>query len=158
VIGMMVAKLIAYLKERPLVSMTIYELLICVLCVTWFFLRNTCDKISIITRFVDVLLCIFLLVIFAYDNGKISAFMNRTKFANLSSYVMYIYLLHYPVRMTLITILDACNFNIGECTGIVEAIMCILISIILSITVKIIMETLNKKLKNKKLENKNGTN
>jgi peptidoglycan/LPS O-acetylase OafA/YrhL len=157
---MMVAKLIAYLKERPLTSMTIYELVVCVLCVAWFFLRNTCNKISIITRLIDVLLCFFLMVIFAYDNGKISAFMNRSKFTNLSSCVMYIYLLHYPVRMTLITILDACNFNIGECTGIIEAIMSIVISVILSIIVKIILDTVNKKLRNKNkiLENKNGTN
>jgi uncharacterized membrane protein (DUF485 family) len=98
--------------------------------------------------------------IFAYDNGKISAFMNRSKFTNLSSYVMYIYLLHYPVRMILITILDACNFNIGDCTGIIEAIMCIVISVILSVIVKVIFEAVTKELKNKNkiTENNSGTN
>jgi peptidoglycan/LPS O-acetylase OafA/YrhL len=73
---------------------------------------------------------------------------------------MYIYLLHYPVRMILITILDACNFNIGDCTGIIEAIMCIVISVILSVIVKVIFEAVTKELKNKNkiTENNSGTN
>jgi peptidoglycan/LPS O-acetylase OafA/YrhL len=145
VIGMIIAKLVGYLKEKPLKSMTVYEGLICVLCITWFFLRKTCNKIAIITKFVDVLLCVALIFIFALDNGRISAFMNKSKFADLSGYVMYIYLLHYPVIRTLDTFLNLAAFNIGEFTWIIEVLMIVVITIVLSIIIKHILDSIRKK-------------
>ncbi|MCQ1533895.1 hypothetical protein [Mitsuokella jalaludinii] len=71
-------------------------------CIAWFFLRNTfveMDTASALRRFVDVLLCGGLLFTLSFERGRVSRLLERPGFLRLGHLAMYVYLIHYPLRM-----------------------------------------------------------
>ena len=71
-------------------------------CIAWFFLRNTfveMDTASALRRFVDVLLCGGLLFTLSFERGSVSRLLERPGFLRLGHLAMYVYLIHYPLRM-----------------------------------------------------------
>jgi len=48
---------------------------------------------------VDLLLCTFFILIFAFDKGFISSILNKKTFQDFGNKAMYIFLIHYPIRI-----------------------------------------------------------
>lgn len=78
------------------------EIVVALACIAWVFLRNTfveMDTASALRRFVDVLLCGGLLFTLSFERGRVSRLLERPGFLRLGHLAMYVYLIHYPLRL-----------------------------------------------------------
>ena len=89
----------AYLK--PVIFLV--EFIIVSACAAWFLLRNVCKVETYLLRLVDVPLVALLVFVFSLEKGPLSKLLSTRFFTCQSRYVPYVYIIHYPVRITLMT-------------------------------------------------------
>lgn len=102
--GMVLARIIFAWRMNDTVPewMSSAEIGVALSCIAWFFLRNTFVEMETsraLLRFVDVLLCGGLLFILSFERGRVSRLLERPGFLRLGHLAMYVYLIHYPLRM-----------------------------------------------------------
>lgn len=152
IVGMLLAKeyIFRQAKNMPinLFWSDFGEVFVTILSILWFFLRNTMVMFfnSIVITVIDVCICSSLLYIFAKQQGIISKIIIKSSILKISSYVMYIYLLHYPIRNYVDLFFKDHSDMFGITTGILEAIIILIITIVVSF---IIYTILSKAMKRK---------
>lgn len=104
VYGMVLARIIFAWRTNGTVPewMSSAEIGVALSCIAWFFLRNTFVEMETsraLLRFVDVLLCGGLLFILSFERGRVSRLLERPGFLRLGHLAMYVYLIHYPLRL-----------------------------------------------------------
>lgn len=104
VYGMVLARIIFAWRTNGTVPewMSSAEIGVALSCIAWFFLRNTFVEMEAsraLLRFVDVLLCGGLLFILSFERGHVSRLLERPGFLRLGHLAMYVYLIHYPLRL-----------------------------------------------------------
>lgn len=76
--------------------MNILEITICALALIYFLFRNSLPN-GMYKYLVDVFLCSFFVFVFAFDEGRVSALLNKNAMQTFGRGAMYIYLIHYPI-------------------------------------------------------------
>lgn len=99
VYGMVLARIIFAWRTNGTVPewMSSAEIGVALSCIAWFFLRNTFVEMEAsraLLRFVDVLLFIL-----SFERGHVSRLLERPGFLRLGHLAMYVYLIHYPLRL-----------------------------------------------------------
>ena len=87
-----------YFDNYPETQMSILESIICIISIVYFFLRNSMPS-GKYKYLIDIIVCSAFLFIFAFDKGYISKILQRDKFQKLGNMSMYIFLIHYPIRV-----------------------------------------------------------
>lgn len=77
---------------------TYLESFISIITVIYFLSRNSLHFGNLI-YLIDLLLCASFIIIFAFDKGFISSILNKKTFQDLGNKAMYIFLIHYPIRI-----------------------------------------------------------
>ena len=79
---------------------TVLEITISMLVVIYFFMRNSLPNTHFYYKYlIDIFLCSCFMFIFAFDSGCISKFLEKNKMQELGNLSMYIFLIHYPIRI-----------------------------------------------------------
>lgn len=102
--GMVLARIIFAWRTNDTVPewMPSVEIGVVLSCIAWFFLRNTFVEMETsrtLLRFVDALLCGGLLFVLSFERGRVSRLLERPGFLRLGHLAMYVYLIHYPLRL-----------------------------------------------------------
>ncbi|MBR2247901.1 MAG: acyltransferase [Clostridia bacterium] len=130
-LGMIIGRLY---KDIKITYRTKTEAIIIAFSIGWYLFRNSFTAYEPYLRIVDIIVVTLLVYIFSKGGGKITKFLNNSKFVKLGKHTMYIYLFHYPVRMTLGAIFEKNNmFGLSQEIG-----SCILIMLIVFLTIGII--------------------
>ena len=110
------------------------EYIVTVVSLIYFFTRNLIANHSpinlCILRTIDVTLCLLFLFIIAFGDGKFSK--GLIVLAPLGKQTMYIFLIHYPVRLYVDFIIRKFQVYFGQLTGIFEMLIIIFLSILAS--------------------------
>lgn len=141
-LGMLLANLYFQIKDLIKASkFTTYELLISLLLIIFYLIRNILYVDEIFLRFFDVSLCSAGLLVFSFGKGCISSFLGSNKIVQIygGGYGMYLYLLHYPVRMTIDLFLRK-FFIINDYIAILESILILAMTFFCSYLFKLILE------------------
>lgn len=75
------------------------ETAICAAAIIYYFIRNSLPLIYRYQCIIDVILCSIFVLIFAFESGIISGFLQKDSMQILGKMTMYIYIIHYPIRM-----------------------------------------------------------
>ena len=116
IFGMTLAILInKYKNSIKIKNINFYEIIIGLMSLLWFVFRRTIlfniHYISLI-YIVDLIVVGLIILTLAYNKGIISKFLSQPKIVYLGELSMYIFIIHYPIRIYLGTI---CNFyNLNE--------------------------------------------
>lgn len=144
-LGMLLANIV--LQTKTLKHASCVELLTFLMSVFWFFFRNSL-LFSLNNNFL-MLLPIDLIVVmscfsFAYGQGFLSKKLKDNKFLVKwgGAYGMYIYLLHYPVRMTVDGVFLKLNLGTNMNIMLVEICLILLSTVVLSVLLKFSMKRL----------------
>lgn len=133
-IGMVIALIyIYYIEERVISSKTasLVESMTVIFMGGWFFTRNGIDQHYI--RILDIVLLILFLIVFSFEQGKISRFLSSKTLVKLGDITMFVFLLHYPIRLYVDWIFKKTEF--GKETGgcFVEALIIVMSSLVVSL-------------------------
>ena len=117
------------------------EIAAAMLCIGWFFLRNTFVGMGAVggaLRLVDVALCAGLLFTLSFERGCVSRLLERPRFMRLGHLAMYIYLIHYLLRMywepvVMKRLLGNQAGVYGDVIGIVSVVLIVALTMLLSI-------------------------
>lgn len=107
-IGMNLALIYVKLKENKFKYFSIFEIIISVIVVSFFFTRNSIfiTMNSYLKNIIDCFLCALFVFIFSFDKGCVSKILKKEKMQLLGNISMYIFLIHYPIRVYLDSILE----------------------------------------------------
>ena len=110
VFGMLIAILISQHKDvLKIKNIDLCEIVVFILFIVWFLFRNTVVNlihcISVI-YIIDLVIAGLIVFVLAYNRGVISQILSTPKIVYLGELAMYIFLIHYPIRLYLIEI---CN-------------------------------------------------
>lgn len=126
--------------NNALKNSTLVEFVIIGLSLFYFFTRNTLSCISIILlRFLDVVNAASVLFIFALGKGELSKKVEKSQLLYscvCGGYSMYLFLLHYPIRVTIGELFikhELCNYPFGF---IIEVLTILLFTVFFSIVLK----------------------
>lgn len=76
------------------------EIVISFFAILYFFTRNSLPNSHFHYKYItDTVLCSLFILIFAFDGGCISHFLKKEKMQHLGNMAMYIFLIHYPIRI-----------------------------------------------------------
>lgn len=135
--GMIIANIFISKKDNIKSDLTVLEVIITILTLFYFFFRNSLGLNSIFYRFLDIVVCCTTLIVFSFGKGKISKFLVDNKTLQmLGGSSMYLYLLHYPVRMTVGKMFEHYKIDFGNGTFLVEMGLIVGITIFLCIICK----------------------
>ena len=130
-LGMELGLLYVYMPEFHMAKWL--EIVSFCMCFVWFLTRNLVDAPLYVLRLIDVALIVFLVFSFSYQGGVLSRLFNTSFFQTQSKITPYVYLLHYPIRMSLVSIIEhytAINLAIGLFAIVAILILTIGLSII----------------------------
>lgn len=133
-LGMIICQSLKYFEIKKW-SNTIWESFVSVLAIGWFLLRNSCGFHIGINKLIDILICSALLIVFSAENGIISRWVSSKWILNVNKWCMYIYLIHYPVRMYIDICVKSMPLANMWYVGILEALLIIFITILISYVV-----------------------
>lgn len=114
ILGMVIAML--FKKQNSIVkNINLYEIAILILAIVWFIYRNTFFInyyfLKHIIYLIDMNIVSLIIYIFAMNQGCISGILNNPKFIQLGDMSMYIFLIHYPIRLYIAEICSLCNLH-----------------------------------------------
>ena len=76
------------------------EIFVSFIALLYFFARKSLPNLNFPYRYlIDVPLCAVFLLIFSFDKGCVSRFLSKEKMQKLGNMTMYIFLIHYPIRI-----------------------------------------------------------
>ena len=121
------------------------EIISFILCVAWFLTRNLVNAPFFVLRLIDVPLVVILVFSFSYQEGPLSFLFNTKFFQAQSRYTPYVYLLHYPIRMSLVAIIE--NYiSINLAIGLIIVVTILALTIGLSILSDFLLQKWTSKL------------
>lgn len=78
--------------------LNIAEATVSLLALAFFFARNSFPR-GVYLYAIDMVICAILVLTFAFDGGRISAWLSKPAMQRLGRVSMYIFLVHYPIRL-----------------------------------------------------------
>ena len=140
VYGMVLARIIFAWRMNGTVPewMSSAEIGVALSCIAWFFLRNTfvdMEASRALLRFVDVLLCGGLLFILSFERGRVSRLLERPGFLRLGHLAMYVYLIHYPLRLYWepIVLKRVMGNQMSDALGAISVIIIVAVTMVLAV-------------------------
>lgn len=133
ILGMWIAKLyVCSLKSVVKKEYSsFYEIMICLFSVVWIAVRNNFSWNDILKFSVDLMAAGGIILCFSGENGLLSNILSRSKISKLGKYTMYVYLLHYPVRIYIDLLFEDNRFLLGNFTGLLETFFISIITVVL---------------------------
>lgn len=132
-IGMIIAMYIKYedCKKIFIVNKSMTYIVL-ILAIIWVLFRNSAYCICpVICYFIDIILCGLIILLLAVSKGKIVSFLEKPIMVKLGDMSMYIFLIHYPIRMYVGLLWD--KMQLHSWLGmLIEVIIIIMLSMILS--------------------------
>ena len=107
-----------------------------VMALLWNWYHNEFNDLGPIIRLADVVICGIVLYVVSNGNGKVVGFLKSSKMVKLGGMSMYLFLIHYPIRMIIGTLFE-CNklFSLSiEIAGLLQVGLIIALTIM---TIKI---------------------
>lgn len=130
VIGAFIGKLY---KKNKIEFGNISESIIILISIIYFLLRNSLLIVynKNFLRLIDIILCSALLFVISKGKGKITEKLSKEYMVKLGHLSMYLYLFHYPIRMTIGELFKQYGIirKVGESGYILECIVIIAITI-----------------------------
>lgn len=126
-IGMNIAMIFTRIKKDCTKSKdgSLYEIVIATFVLIYFFTRKSLPA-GKYKYLIDCILCTLFIFIFAFDNGCISKLMKKDFFQKYGNMAMYIFLIHYPIRIYFVSIMNkVIGFN---CYIAITEVIVILVS------------------------------
>lgn len=137
--GMVLARIIFAWRTNDTVPecMPSAEIGVALACIAWFFLRNTfveMETASALLRFVDVLLCGGLFFTLSFERGRVSRLLERPGFLRFGHLAMYVYLIHYPLRLywESIVLKRVMGNQMSDALGAISVVVIIALTMILA--------------------------
>jgi len=124
-------------KKNFIIKTKIYsllELLISLLVIIYFVLRNSLPDGNY-KYAIDLILCSCFIFFFSFDKGIISKYLNKPFFQYYGKIAMYIFLIHYPIRIYFGKIIEN-TFGYNYFTSILFCIFIITTTFLLSDIIK----------------------
>ena len=118
-------------NEISFTMASLFEICIVVITLLYHFLRNTLPG-GYYLYVIDIIICSVLVFIFAYDKGIVSQFMAHSYMQKLGNMVMYIYLIHYPIRIWVGRIVED-NYGWNVVSAIILILSELIVSYVLSL-------------------------
>ena len=128
-LGMIVASIYFETKPSRIEKIQKSECIIIIVVFAYYLLHNSVRELidqRLAVRIIDIVVCFVFMYIMALSKGKISAFLSGEKMVSLGKYSLYIYLLHYPVIQYISSIFEYFAIDVGDITGLVELLLCII--------------------------------
>ena len=101
-IGMSLAMIYNRLKnanfELSAKTANILEVVVSVVAFVYYLFRKSIPS-GLYQYAIDVIICAAVIIVFSFDKGKMSAFFSKPSMQKLGNMAMYIYLIHYPIRI-----------------------------------------------------------
>lgn len=101
--------------------------------IAYYLIRNSLNINEFLKLTLDLIICSQIILILAYNIGLSSKLLSNNLFIIVGKNSMYPFLLHYPIRKYIKTLFEIKQINLGYWTGIYEAIIIIVLTIIISI-------------------------
>lgn len=119
-------------SHKENVYLTLQEILIVCLAITWFLYRNSVE--NNICRFIiymfDLVIVGSLIMFFAMGCGKLSKLVSKSVIAKHGKDMMYVYLYHYPIRIYCDLFFETNRFIWGEFTGFYEVFIIFILTVV----------------------------
>ena len=143
-LGMLISVIYLHLKDMN-INLNVAELCIGGGVLVYFFLRNIVPINMVLLRLIDVLSTASFLLVFSLGKGKCSQRLAKSEVFLTAGgkYGMYLYLLHYPVRMNVDFVLKKYTLFVGKYTFVIEVILIFVLTVFLCIFCKNIFEKSN---------------
>lgn len=148
--GMNLALIFAKIKNKNITftekKANLYEILVFSLFIMYFVLRNSISGFSYSVNFkyvLDIMLCSIFIFVFAFDAGCISKVFKRDILQTLGNMAMYVFLIHYPIRIYLdIIVRKYVEMNIY----VAFAEICVILALTFFISYRIYKRTIYKSI------------
>lgn len=130
-LGMFIARIVLK-KNMRIKHNNLFEIIILCSYITYFVFRNTFAFNTNVIRLFDICITALFLFVFSFGGGWISNLLSKNIIVSLGNNSMYIFLFHYPVRMS-IGIIDkyvVLHNYIGEWAYIVQILLIIVFTIL----------------------------
>lgn len=137
VLGMWIAKLyISSLKKGvKKKENSLSEITICLLSIIWIAARNNFQGGNILKFSIDLMVSGGIIACFSRENGIISNILTKSKILQLSKYTMYVYMLHYPIRIYVDLLFENNRYLLGGFSGILESVIVLIITAAFSVVI-----------------------
>lgn len=131
-IGVLLGKLFFQVRDKYSKDLTVLEIIITIISILYFFLRNTINIHFIIKRLFDVINVSTVLFIFALGWGKVSNLILKAKFLSYlgTAYGNYIFLIHYPVKMSVDALIQSIPLVQSKFIFIYEIVVICILTIV----------------------------
>lgn len=132
-IGMIIAMYIKFIdSKKTFIDSKFMTYIVAVSAIMWVLFRNSVYYICpMICYVIDIILCGLIILLLAVSKGKIISFFEKPIMVKLGDMSMYIFLIHYPIRMYVGLLWDKMQLHswLGMIT---EVIVIMILSMILS--------------------------
>ena len=124
-------KVFERLKKLSFSQFSSFEILITLFIILYHFVRWLIINQDLV-QIIDIFLVVILLFIFSFEGGLISSILNNRYLIYLGNISMYLFLIHYPIRIYIVKVYDKIfNNNIG--ITILEMFSILILTFIFSI-------------------------
>lgn len=148
-IGMILAFIYCNTMDRFRVGCimgNIIEVVICFVCLLYYLNRKSIMSVNI-KLVIDLAVCGFLILIFAYGYGTVSDYLSRDFLSNKGKGIsIYIFLFHCPIRNYVYNVFFKQKY-FGDITGIIASATIIATTICLSMTMNSVYKRVKAKYK-----------
>ena len=131
--GVLISDIVKYLKRYKVNNIVnnIVGITVVFLNIGWFFFRNTCVFDVMVKYVIDYSLCGLLIYVCIDEKGIVSRILSADWNVKLGQITMYIYLIHYPIRMYIDWIYNKLNIPRTMSNGFIEVLLIIVITSII---------------------------
>ncbi len=130
--GILLCDIMNIMSEKLISLNTLHEFIITAFNVFWFFFRNSLHMNFYLKYFIDYILCILLILIFAFEAGKISKFISNKIHVKLGYATKYWFLIHCPVRLYVNEIFVLLKIPETWISGLTEVFIIVIFTIIIT--------------------------
>ena len=139
IIGVILCDIYIYRKHNAKI-IKLSEIPVFICFIFWWLFRNTIfciNEYNNLKTFIDISITAIVVLVYSYQIGIISKFLESRIMVKLGNMAMYIYLIHYPVRMLLDYYLSPIliKYNISQSwlvlPIVIATIMCIYITLLI---------------------------
>ena len=143
-LGIIICQSLKYFDIKKFTN-SVWEGFVSILAIGWFSFRNSCGFNIGINKLIDIFICSVLLIIFSAEEGVISKFIGNRWILGINKWCMYIYLIHYPVRMYIDMLFKTMSLGNMWYIGILEVLLIIFVTMLISYVVhRLTKEFINK--------------
>lgn len=131
--GVLISDIVKCLKEYRMSNTVrnIMGVIVILSNIGWFFFRNICSFDVLVKYVIDYCLCGLLIYVCTNEKGIINRILSAKWNIKLGQITMYIYLIHYPIRMYIDWIYNKLNIPRTMSNGFIEVLLIIVITSII---------------------------